>query len=1110
MNKVIKGITIAIGADFSAVGKAVDGVDKKFRGLQTELRQVDKLLKLDPKNTELLAQKQKLLAESVQTTQERLSTLKQAQDKVADAFREGKIDESQYRAFQREVAATEQSLKKLEEQQKETADAIKHANDKVKASAEEIKSAKESISKLGDGIKGVAEKAGKGLLAIATAVAGAGTYCLNFSTDFDKALNNVATKTGATKDETAELEKVMEDVYKNNFGEDIGDVANSMAIVKQQTGLANQALQETTEYGLMLRDTFDFEVNESTRAAKMLMDQFGVSSEEAYTLIAQGAQNGLDKNGDMLDTINEYSVHFKQAGFDAEGMFNMLVNGSQKGTFSVDKLGDTIKEFFIRAKDGSDGTKGALKDLGLNADKLTKKFADGGESSKEAFQQVTDKLFALDDTVKQNQIGVALFGTMWEDLGADGVKALTNIDGSADQTADTLKKINDTKYDDLGNNLEELGRTIKTDVIKPLGDELKPHVKDLINQVKDHAPEIRELVKKIIDKVKEAVAFVIKNKKPIINVITGIAGALVAAKIASTVGGIITSVQTLHTAISNLFTLISAHPIGALISALGFLVGAIVAVCESSDDFKSANQKQAEIIKEITESAKEQSQAFLDLKESQQENATESVKEIDRTKALWQELQNLVDETGNVLDKNKERARFLVEELQPVLGDAVKWNENETVSINDTAEAIDNLIAKKRAEKILESQNEGYQTAQSKSRELEIQQVKAYNAVLEKKNDVKQAEIDLTNAEQELKAAEERGLVGYQLDIYKNSVTGSKWRLKNTKDDLRELQAAYKNNEETLAGYYRIISTYEDNYAAVLSNNYEKIKEINYGVGDSFKTATTATREELKKQADDLATESTLMRKRLENHEEGVTEDMYKAVQARSIKAQEEYRKLGKTQVNSQSQGFDENNYKLEESAQAGVDKMSSVTSSAILDGPTVGPIDWRTAAQEARNKLFAFFKDPIKVYLKVDTDDILSQGQGPRKQGSFTTGLNFGIKQNAKGGVFNRETLIGYTVGEAGREAIMPLNRKVYTEIGTGIMDSIRRSTKPIRGIFDDAQLRYATAAPYMYQPAIAPVARSAPSTINQTNIINSPAPLSASEIARKNKIMAMQLAVR
>lgn len=40
------------------------------------------------------------------------------------------------------------------------------------------------------------------------------------------------------------------------------------------------------------------------------MKNFNISAEEAYGLIATGAQNGADKNGDLLDTLNEYSAQF--------------------------------------------------------------------------------------------------------------------------------------------------------------------------------------------------------------------------------------------------------------------------------------------------------------------------------------------------------------------------------------------------------------------------------------------------------------------------------------------------------------------------------------------------------------------------------------------------------------------------------------------------------------------------------------------------------------------------------------------------------------------------------------------------------------------------------
>ena len=55
------------------------------------------------------------------------------------------------------------------------------------------------------------------------------------------------------------------------------------------------------------------------------------------------------------------------------------------------------------------------------------RFAKGGDSAKSATSEVLKALFEMDDKVKQNQAGVDLFGTMWEDLGIDGVKALMKV-----------------------------------------------------------------------------------------------------------------------------------------------------------------------------------------------------------------------------------------------------------------------------------------------------------------------------------------------------------------------------------------------------------------------------------------------------------------------------------------------------------------------------------------------------------------------------------------------------------------------------------------------------------------------------------------------------------
>ena len=146
--------------------------------------------------------------------------------------------------------------------------------------------------------------------------------------------------------------------------------------VKQQTQETDPSkLKELTKYAILLSDTFEFDVKESTRTANMLMKQFGLTGEESFNLIAQGAQKGLDKNGDLLDTLNEYAPYYKRMGYSAEEFMNALVNGTEAGTFSVDKLGDAFKEFNIRAQDTAASTTEGFELIGLNADKMRKKFA---------------------------------------------------------------------------------------------------------------------------------------------------------------------------------------------------------------------------------------------------------------------------------------------------------------------------------------------------------------------------------------------------------------------------------------------------------------------------------------------------------------------------------------------------------------------------------------------------------------------------------------------------------------------------------------------------------------------------------------------------------------
>lgn len=173
------------------------------------------------------------------------------------------------------------------------------------------------IGKVTDKLDGVNIKAltvGASIAGVAGSVAvgfdKATDYLADLGNKYDKAADQMAASTGLIGEDLLILNDVMQDVYGNNFGDSFDDAAVGVSEMYKQTGLLGEELQATTEGAFALRDTFGYDIPETARAAKAMITNFGVSGEEAMGLIAAGAQNGLDYSGELIDTINEYSVQF--------------------------------------------------------------------------------------------------------------------------------------------------------------------------------------------------------------------------------------------------------------------------------------------------------------------------------------------------------------------------------------------------------------------------------------------------------------------------------------------------------------------------------------------------------------------------------------------------------------------------------------------------------------------------------------------------------------------------------------------------------------------------------------------------------------------------------
>lgn len=465
------------------MGKSSIEIDVSLNmdGIQKDFTELEKKAKTGTKSVVKAVDQ---IATSMEETGAGAKKAGQEYEKAAEGMEESAKDaEKGTEDLQESVEKTTNSTDGLKEsedqlsrQSKKTGEDQEDLGDKTEETRQKVEKSRESFLNWGE----VAQTAVKGVVIVAGTLfsamgAGAG-IATSFGTAYQQASNNIQASTGATKEEMEGLKDVMANVYADNFGEDMNDVADAVANVKKYLGGTDQEIQKATESAFAFRDTFGYEIPESTRAASMVMKYFGGDVENAYDLMAKGAQKGLDFSGEMLDTIIEYAPQFSKAGLSAEQMFNIMAAGYEEGAWNLDKVGDAVKELNVRLVDGSDTTKEGLKAIGMNADEVAKKMSEGGEEATKTYKKIIQGLAEMDDKQAMNIAGVNLFGTMWEDLGPDVVAQLATMEGAYDDVKGTMDEINEVKYDDAKSALEALKRKAEVSLLLPISEDIMPAI----------------------------------------------------------------------------------------------------------------------------------------------------------------------------------------------------------------------------------------------------------------------------------------------------------------------------------------------------------------------------------------------------------------------------------------------------------------------------------------------------------------------------------------------------------------------------------------------------------------------------------------------------------
>lgn len=588
---------------------------------------------------------------------------------------------------------------------------------------------------------------GAGVTAVGTATAG---VLVNLGNGYNKAVNQIGSATGATGKELKQLGQIAQNVYSHNFGDSLEDVADGISVVRQNTQLMGEELQAATEAGFALRDTFGYELSESARTASALMKNFGIDANKAYNIIATGAQKGADQNGDLLDTLNEYSTQYAALGLSADQFVNGLIAGAEAGVFSIDKVGDAVKEFNIRAKDGSKSTTSAFATLGLKASTTMQAFAKGGDTAQKAFFEVVKALEAMKDPVEKNQTAVALFGTQYEDLEKTVLPVLASMEDASKTTYDALGEINEIKYKDLGSALQGLKRTIEGALIPSASkiasgpmmtamQELQRMANDLAKSIKAGEydsvfagiadgitgvirmlPKIRDGIRKIAPVVSniagitmDFLSVAVDNIDLVISAIAGVSAAIAGLKLLTFIGDVTQAVKTLTAAFS-----LSAGPIGLAVVAIGALAAVITDVAISGDSASDILRDNTEATQKLREESEKLTEECERNREERQKNADAAETETATAEEYAKKLSDLVGKENKSASEKKKMAKY-VEKLNDLVPNLSLKYDEEKDQLNKSTDAIYRNIDALKEQARVKAYTENYEAAVKEQAEVE-------------------------------------------------------------------------------------------------------------------------------------------------------------------------------------------------------------------------------------------------------------------------------------------------------------------------------------------------------------------------------------------------------
>lgn len=582
--------------------------------------------------------------------------------------------------------------------------------------------------------------------------------------------------------------------------------------------------------------------------------------------------------------LEKYTKSFETFLGDAEKAskaVEKIKEDSAKTPFDVTSLVQA-NQMLISTGENAKGAREVILALG---DAVTATGGGNDELTRMAanLQQVKNagKATALD--IKQfAYAGIDIYGLL-ADYTGKSVQEVKDMEISYEVLTEALKKAGKQggKYYNAMNDASE---TLTGQV-----NQLKAEIKDMAGQLtKSLMPTAKKLVGQAKDLISKFDNLSDSQKENIVKIGLWVAAAGPLLKIIGTLGktigttakGIGTFAQAVgvmangtkssNEAVNNL-----AKGLKGIVSPAGLATLGVTAFVAALALVKSQVDKEYKGLTKLNEELKNNNEARKSAIEQIENQRNASLGEINNIEKLKNELKLLVDENGKVKEGYETRAKFILNELNNALETEYSMTGDIIDNYETLMETIDDLMAKKKAQIILEANEASYKEAIQQKDSLYKDYIKTQEELAER---VKRFN--------ELEEESKRGFIGSKQSLAKNTT-----EMRKLSEEIVNLTDNLSNEKQTLEKYSTEIEKYEKNSELMLEGgieNYKKIEESVSTTQDNItKLANAGLNERL--QAQIKANEQSKKEYALEAQ---YNEDVKNSIYATNVKKGQENLKL--------------------------------------------------------------------------------------------------------------------------------------------------------------------------------------------------------------------------